>query len=793
MRSQFHTITPVHRTVLYGVLLPLVVVAAVELPSGMAFSIPALTILLAVVAFVAFVGGLWAGLISAVLVVLYGAYDLSMPGQLAHYTPENSLRLLLFGIAAFAMAIMMGSMQRRLRIAQIQLRQQLEFSTAIDQSLAEGVYALDQDGCVTYINPAAEGMLGWTQAELLGKIMHDVIHYQQPDGTPYPRDDCPGFQVLRQGVVYRSEDDMFIRKDGTMFPIAYSSSPLIRNGRVVGAVVAFRDITERKRAEEALRDSAAKLRLINGQIPAHLWTTDANLRLTSVLGSGVSQLRVNPEQCIDKTLNALVGTEDQQSPGIVAHRRALQGESAAYEQRTNEREFVCRVEPLRDEQGTVVGCLGLALDITERKRTEEALHVRARQQAAIAEFGQYAIAVANLDAVMDEAAALVVRTLGVERSKVLELLPEEDRFLIRAGVGWKAGTVGQATISAGPETHAGTSLRSSSPVVVVDTRTETRFHTPALLVEHGIVSTMSVVIHARKHPFGVLEADATHVRTFSRDDVYFLQAVANVLTAAIERKVFEDQLAQERAEAARLEELDRLRRNFVLSVSHELRTPLTTALGGLGMLELSSNGRLREDESALLTRTRHSIEYLRRLIDDLLAYNQLEAGTFRLQRAPLDLRAIVTDALPVVYDLTRGKQQMLDLDLPQPLPTAADRARLVQVVTNLLAFVHAQSPPGTLIRLAGRRSNGHLLLSVMDDRTGIAAEDVETIFQRFHRLGVAEDGAGVGLAVARAIVELHDGRLEAERFPDQGGVFRLTLPHVPVDEGEEAGGDSCSR
>ncbi len=221
LRSQLHTITPVHRTVLYGVLLPLVVVAAVELPSWMAFSIPALTILLAVVAFVAFVGGLWAGLISAVLVVLYGAYDLSMPGQLAHYTPENSLRLLLFGIAAFAMAIMMGSMQRRLRIAQIQLRQQLEFSTAIDQSLAEGVYALDQEGRVTYINPAAEGMLGWTKAELLGKIMHDVIHYQQPDGTPYPRDDCPGLQVLREGVVYRSEDDRFIRKDGTMFPVAY--------------------------------------------------------------------------------------------------------------------------------------------------------------------------------------------------------------------------------------------------------------------------------------------------------------------------------------------------------------------------------------------------------------------------------------------------------------------------------------------------------------------------------------------------------------------------------------------
>ncbi len=785
MRSMFHTNTPFHRAVLYGVLLPLMVVAAVELPSWMAFSIPALTILLAVVAFVAFVAGLWAGLISAVLVVVYGAYDLSTPGPLFHYTAENSLRLLLFGIAAFAMAVMMGSLRRRLRAAQIQLRQQLEFRTAIDQSLAEGVYALDQGGRVTYMNPAAEAILGWTQAELLGKFMHDVIHYQRPDGTPYPRDLCPGFQVLRQGVVYRSEDDMFIRKDGSMLPIAYSSSPMIRNGKVVGAVVAFRNITEQKRAEEALRDSAAKLRLMNDQIPAHLWTTDVNLRVTSASGLGLSQPSVDSQQSPDQTLDALVGTEDQQSPGMIAHRRALRGESAAYEQRANQSEFACRVEPLRDEQGVIVGCLGLALDITERKRTEAALQVRERQQAAIATFGQHAIAMANLDAVMDEAAALVVQTLEVERSKVIELLPEGDRFLVRAGVGWKAGTVGQATMSAGPETHAGTSLRSGRPVVVADTRSDTRFHTPALLVEHGIVSTMSVVIHARKRPFGVLEADAAHLRTFSRDDVYFLQAVANVLTAAIERKVFEDQLAQERAEAARLEELDRLRRNFVLSVSHELRTPLTTALGGLGMLELSSNERLREDERALLLRTRHSMQHLRRLIDDLLAYNQLEAGTFHLQRAPLDLRAIVTDVLPVVYDMTRGKQQVLDLDLPQPLLIAADRARLVQVVTNLLAFVHAHSPAGTRIRLAGRRLDGHVLLTMTDDGSEVPPEDVEAIFQRFHRLGVAEDGAGVGLAVARAIVQLHGGRIEAERFPHQGGEFKLTLPYVPLHSGEE--------
>src|SRR5262249_41069352 len=108
-------------------------------------------------------------------------------------------------------------------------------------------------GLVTYMNPAAERLFGWTSAELLGQRMHDKTHYRHPDGRPFPIEECAGFRVLHEGEVLKDSDDVFIRKDGTFFPVVFSSSPLVSEGTVAGLVVVFRDVTQRKRAEEELR------------------------------------------------------------------------------------------------------------------------------------------------------------------------------------------------------------------------------------------------------------------------------------------------------------------------------------------------------------------------------------------------------------------------------------------------------------------------------------------------------------------------------------------------------------
>src|SRR3712207_3806286 len=133
------------------------------------------------------------------------------------------------------------------------LRHQLSFTGAITDSLGEGVYAVDPGGRATFVNPAAERLLGWRQEELLGRSVHDTIHYQRADGTPFPREECPLIGVLGTGRPAASDDDVFSRRDGTTFPVAYSSAPILRDGRVAGAAVSFRDVTEQRRAEETLR------------------------------------------------------------------------------------------------------------------------------------------------------------------------------------------------------------------------------------------------------------------------------------------------------------------------------------------------------------------------------------------------------------------------------------------------------------------------------------------------------------------------------------------------------------
>ncbi len=200
-------------------------------------------------------------------------------------------------------------------------------------------------------------------------------------------------------------------------------------------------------------------------------------------------------------------------------------------------------KPLAQPDG-VVHVLGISNDITERRRAELVLRNREQQQAAVARLGLQALASARVVDLMDSALNTVREMLGVDLAAIWEVLPDGSGLRMCAGVGWSQGTVGSAMVGLETESPAGFVLRSNAPVVVADWQTEHRFTQPEVIAAHGVCSSANVLIHGKKQPFGVMSAHVTVPRSFTEDDINFLQAVANVLAYAIEWKQAEKALRE---------------------------------------------------------------------------------------------------------------------------------------------------------------------------------------------------------------------------------------------------------
>lgn len=219
------------------------------------------------------------------------------------------------------------------------------------------------------------------------------------------------------------------------------------------------------------------------------------------------------------------------------------------------RHVVQRGRLIEDAQGRPSVLYGTMQDITDQRRIEKEMKVRARQQAAVANLGQLALEGCRLDQLFDVAVRCIADTLEVEYCKVLKLLPEEQVVKLVSGVGWQEGLVGNATADIGRNSQAGYTLLSRDPVIVEDLRSDTRFSGPPLLQEHGVISGLSVIIHGKDGPWGVLGAHTASKRKFDGDDVNFVQSVANIIAEAIRRRRSERELearAQQQAAVAKL-------------------------------------------------------------------------------------------------------------------------------------------------------------------------------------------------------------------------------------------------
>ena len=172
----------------------------------------------------------------------------------------------------------------------------------------------------------------------------------------------------------------------------------------------------------------------------------------------------------------------------------------------------------------------------------ETLAERARQQELVAELGRNSLAAADMPSLMNETVTLLARTLKVEYAEIRELQPDARQFIFKAGCGWKDLPVTQAPVSADPDTVSGYMLSTDQPVILEDLHREARFHGSPLLREHGVISGIGCVVPGPERPYGILAAYSDRRHGFTEDDVHFLQSVANILAAAIERRQAEEEL-----------------------------------------------------------------------------------------------------------------------------------------------------------------------------------------------------------------------------------------------------------
>ncbi|HET7438719.1 MAG TPA: PAS domain S-box protein, partial [Nitrospira sp.] len=202
------------------------------------------------------------------------------------------------------------------------LRHALEYQDAVVSNLAEGLYTVNSQGLVISMNRTAEQLFGWTSEELVGRKMHDMTHYMHRDGTPFPAEECAGLQVLRHGASLTNQEDVFIRKDGSFFDVVYSSAPIRSDNKIVGLVVVFRDVSQQRQVEEALRDRDRALTIANDELTQQSAVlADANNELQSFSYSVSHDLRA-PLRTIDAYVRIV---EEDHAPQLNAEAQRCLG------------------------------------------------------------------------------------------------------------------------------------------------------------------------------------------------------------------------------------------------------------------------------------------------------------------------------------------------------------------------------------------------------------------------------------------------------------------------------------
>lgn len=319
-----------------------------------------------------------------------------------------------------------------------------------------------------------------------------------------------------------------------------------------------------------------------------------------------------------------------------------------------------------------------------------------------------------------------------------------------------------------------------------------------LIRDLGIAAYACHPLTADGRLIGTLSFGSRKRERFESDEIELMRAACDHVAVAIERTRLLDAL---RERNQRLDEADQRKNRFLAMLAHELRNPMAPILTASTILEQDVDEEVAARARSII---RGQAQHMARLVDDLLDVSRITRGRILVREEKVDLMEVVDAAVQVCSHSVAERGQKLEVETDGPLEVVGDRARLEQILVNLLTNASKYTPRGGLIRVGLRAEGGQAVLTVTDDGIGMSPEELEHVFDMFYQADDTADrsrgGLGVGLTLVRSLTELHGGRVIGRSDgPDQGSVFEVRIPlavstgrSMPVHH-EELDGDLSGR
>src|SRR5882724_4289476 len=629
-------------------------------------------------------------------------------------------------------------------------KRQKELLQLILGSIADGVVVADSNGKFLLFNAAAEEVLGIGATETTPGEWSDRYVVYLPDAvTQHPSDQLPLVRAMRGESVDAVE--LFIRNPqvpkGRL--LSFTGRPLKRSDLVLqGGVVVFHDITERKRAEEALRQSEQRYHLLFDSNPQPVWVYDVkSLAILDVNHSAVRNYGYSREEFLSLTIRDIRPPQDVPALLESAAKASADTENAGVWKHRRKDGTLIDVEitshPIIYGGGNAR--LVVATDITMRKRAEEALQTSEEKARSVVQTAHDAIVSADSHGNITDFNRGAEAIFGYSAQEVIGkpliiLMPERFKELHQRGFKRYLET-GDA---------------------------------------HVIGKTVELAAKRKDGTEFPVEFSLSSWK--ARAGLFF----TGVLSDITERKRTEELLMRAKEDAERA---SKFKDQFLSTMSHELRTPLNAVLGFSDLLADERYGPLNDRQRRYIDHIHTGGKHLLELISDILDLSKIEAGRMELTREDVTVASAFSEVISALYPLAEKKSQALLQQVEPNLHVHADGMRFKQVLMNLAGNAIKFTAEGGRIELAARQVDDQVRVEVRDNGPGIPPDQQQRIFEAFFRLretGSATEGTGLGLAITARLVELHGGKLGIESQPGEGACFYFSLPLIAIAPDQSA-------